>query len=216
MKHEFATATHAVERYLIGDMPADERDAFEDHFFSCEICAEDLRVTARFIENARSVFEKQALEPPRLSFAEWLRSKWLSPVLVAVSAAACAVVVFQNTVTIPALNAPRALPALTLDLTSRSAVPRLNPGDPLHFYVATTQAAGAPDVRAELSTEAGRVLRSGDVAAPPAQQPVDVYFPGAVSPGRYIITIRSLRNGQTGEQLARQTFEVATGQEHTN
>lgn len=216
MKHEFATATHAVERYLIGDMPADERDAFEDHFFSCEICAEDLRVTARFIENARSVFEQQALQRPRLSFADWLRSKWLSPALIAATAAACAVIVFQNAVTIPALNAPRALPALTLDLTSRAAVPRLNPGDPLHFYVATSEPAGTGEVRAELSTEAGHVVRSGDVAAPAAQQPVDVYFPGALSPGRYIITIRSLRNGQPGEQIARQSFEVATGQEHTN
>jgi hypothetical protein len=216
MKHEFAIATHAVERYLLGDMPAEERDAFEEHYFSCEDCADDLRITARFIENAKTVWRDEAQEPLKLSFLDWMRAKWLSPAVAALAAAALAVVVFQNTVTIPALNTPRALPAVALDLTSRAAVQRLGPGDPLHFVIAAERPARSPEVSAELSTESGRVLRRGVVAAPNALQPIDVYFPGTLKPGRYIITIRSFRNGRPEEQIARPVFEVTTQQEHTN
>ena len=216
MKHEFAIATHAVERYLIGDMPAEERDAFEDHYFSCQDCAEDLRITAQFIENAKTVWRDEAQKPVRLSFLDWMRAKWLSPAVAGLAAAALAVVVFQNTVTIPELNAPRALPAVVLDLTSRSAVQRLGPADPLHFLIAAERPTSSAELYAELSAESGRVLRSGVVPAPGAQQPIDVYFPGTLKPGRYIITIRSSRNGRPEEQIARAVFEVTNQQEHTN
>jgi hypothetical protein len=208
MKHEFAVTTHAVERYLMGDMSAEEHDAFEEHYFSCEACAEDLRLASRFIENAKAVWREDPQSPSRLSVIDWLRAKWLSPVMLAVAASAIAVIAYQNAMVIPALNAPRALPAVTLDLASRAAVPSLGPGDPLHFYIAAEQPANSGVVWAELNSDSGRVLRSGSVAAPKAQQPVDVYFPGTLKPGRYIITIRSLRNGRPDEPIAKQTFQV--------
>ena len=216
MKHEFAIATHAVERYLIGDMPAEERDAFEDHYFSCQDCAEDLRITAQFIENAKTVWRDEAQKPARLSFVDWMRAKWLSPAVAALAAAALGVVIFQNTVTIPALYAPRALPAVVLDLTSRSAVARLGASDPLHFLIAAERPTSSAELYAELSTETGGVQRSGTVPAPGALQPIDVYFPGKLKPGRYIITIRTFRNGRPEEQIARAVFEVTNQQEHTN
>ncbi len=216
MKHEFAVATHAVERYLMGEMPNEERDDFEDHFFSCESCAEDLRFTARFIDGAKAQFRDEVLTAPRSSFSKRFRFPWLSPALASLAAAACAVVIYQNAVTIPALRAPRALPALLLDLTSRAAAPHLGPSDPLHFLIAAEQPATTPTLWAELSTDSGRILHSGRIAAPAPQQAIDVYFPGTLTPGRYVITIRSARGDSPGEQIARQSFEVATVQEHTN
>jgi len=43
MDHRRAVETLAVERYLLGELNEQERDAFEDHFFSCAECAEDVR-----------------------------------------------------------------------------------------------------------------------------------------------------------------------------
>jgi len=216
MEHEFAVANHAVERYLMGEMSVEERDAFEDHYFTCDTCSADVRLTSRFIANAKAVWREEAAAPAKLSVMDWLRAKWLSPALVAVAAAAVAVIAFQNAVVIPALNAPRALPALALDLTSRASLPRLGPADPLHFLVAPERPANAELVWVELSTDSGKTLRSGSVPAPKAQQPVDIYFPGTLKPGRYIITIRSFLNGRPGDQIARQAFAVGTDQEHTN
>ena len=214
MRHEFAVSTHAAERYLLNEMSPEERDAFEGHYFSCIDCAEDLQTASRLIESAKSVWREDAESPPKASLFDWLRMKWLSPALLAVATAAVAVIAYQNVVTIPALNSPRALPALTLDLTSRAALPHLGLHDPLHFYVAAERAADSTTLWAGLSGESGKVLRSGSIPTPGPGQPIDVYFPGTVKAGRYIITIRSLPSGRPGELIARQTFEVS--EEQTN
>ncbi len=208
MKHEFAMATQAVERYLMGDMPGEERSAFEEHYFSCEICAEDLRVTARFIENAKSVWQEDALQAPKLTFVDWLKAKWLSPAVAAVAVAALGVIVFQNTVVIPALQAPVAGPALALELPSRAALPSLHAGDPLHFLVAPESRIDTDKLWVELRSESGGVIRSHIENAPKPGEPVELYFPGTLKPGRYIITIHSYRDAKAGQQVARPMFEV--------
>lgn len=61
MTHEQAVSTLAAERYLLGDMSESERDVFEDHYFSCPVCAEEVRVGAMMQEGARTGL---AMEPP--------------------------------------------------------------------------------------------------------------------------------------------------------
>ena len=39
MEHEQATATLAAERYILNELTAAEREAFEEHYFVCERCA---------------------------------------------------------------------------------------------------------------------------------------------------------------------------------
>lgn len=42
MRHEQAVNTAAIARYLLGRMTNEERDACEEHFFSCPECAEEI------------------------------------------------------------------------------------------------------------------------------------------------------------------------------
>lgn len=53
MDHENAVATKATERYLMDEMPSEERDAFEEHYFDCSECAFDVRSGARMIASLR-------------------------------------------------------------------------------------------------------------------------------------------------------------------
>jgi hypothetical protein len=46
MTHQQAVDRHAVERYLLDEMPEIERYAFEEHLFDCEMCADDVRIGA--------------------------------------------------------------------------------------------------------------------------------------------------------------------------
>ena len=50
MEHQQAMDTLAIERYLLEEMPQDEREAFEEHFFSCAECAEDARAAAQMLD----------------------------------------------------------------------------------------------------------------------------------------------------------------------
>jgi hypothetical protein len=49
MDHKDAVATQAIERYLLDEMSADERDLFEAHFFDCSECAFDVRSGVQMI-----------------------------------------------------------------------------------------------------------------------------------------------------------------------
>ena len=53
MTHQEAVETLAAERYLLNELSAADREAFEAHYFSCEECAADLRSTAAMLQGAK-------------------------------------------------------------------------------------------------------------------------------------------------------------------
>jgi hypothetical protein len=143
MTHEDAVASQAVERYLLGELTADERDQFEAHVFDCVECAEDLKVAAIFLDSSRSVLRESsdaratapsrvappgdqlsanqglpANRAPRRRWLAWLRPVTLFPsyALLPVTVVLLGFTLYQNLVTLPALrssSAPRALSAFS-------------------------------------------------------------------------------------------------------
>src|SRR5947207_15968254 len=72
MDHETALRTSATERYFLGELTGQDRDGFEEHFFMCPECAEDLRALTVFAANAKAVFRQEAAGPTPQ--AEWISS----------------------------------------------------------------------------------------------------------------------------------------------
>lgn len=108
MDHSDALRLKAAEKYISGDLPGDLRDQFEEHYFDCAECTNDLKALATFVTASRIVFEEEAaakvpLRQPQVERTGWLN--WLRPIIaVPAIAALAAVVVFQSAVTIPALK----------------------------------------------------------------------------------------------------------------
>src|ERR1700688_1890740 len=75
MDHEAAMQMKASERYVVGDLPASERDEFEDHYSGCSRCMDDVWTASAFAANARAVFEGRAAIKPMAERAGWLA--WL-------------------------------------------------------------------------------------------------------------------------------------------
>ena len=85
MDHETAVQIDATERYLLGQLSVADRDAFEEHYFMCPDCSEDVRALTVFAANARAVFRQKAAGPARhagILFSG--RALWLSAALNAV------------------------------------------------------------------------------------------------------------------------------------
>jgi anti-sigma factor RsiW len=53
MEHVEAVDTLAIERYLLEEMTPEERESFEEHFFTCAECAEDARAAVKMADGAR-------------------------------------------------------------------------------------------------------------------------------------------------------------------
>jgi anti-sigma factor RsiW len=205
MDHEVAANTHAVERYLLGEMPASERDSFEEHYFACAECAKDVRSGSELTRDLKFVLREfpshtQVSSP---SWSSWFRMPVMVPSFAALVLAV--VVGYQNMAVLPDLEAPRSMtPPVTLDGRTRGDVPSLRAGEPLRFLTAVEGAAAAP-LRVEVLNPAGSALRRGEVAAPSEGRPLDVYFPGSLSAGRYDLVVRA---GKNGKELTRSTFEI--------
>ncbi len=78
MNHEEAVALEAADKYLLGELSIEERDAFEAHFFDCVECAADVRAGAILAANARVAFGEEAspeVRPagPFEGLKSWLR-----------------------------------------------------------------------------------------------------------------------------------------------
>src|SRR6267378_1972281 len=96
MDHNQAARIQAPARYLLGELSLPEREDFEEHFFTCRECAEELRTGAMFAANARAVFRDQVHRPtpvipathqPDARFWAWLRPSF-QPALTAAFAIA--------------------------------------------------------------------------------------------------------------------------------
>ena len=142
MEHNEAVEMMASERYLLGEMTPELRDAYEEHYFECAECAQDVQLGAAFVDEAKVILPgmvasaasvRTAQDTPRVVMRpgkqprEWFA--WLKPAMM-VPAFACllAIVGYQNLVVYPALQAaatePRILPSATvLHDATRSGVP---------------------------------------------------------------------------------------------
>ena len=117
MTHQEAVDTLATERYLLGEMSDEDRNGFEEHYFSCEICAEDVRTASALVQGAKTALASPMVPtvPKPLQFrnASWYRSVAV-PWAVAASFAMFAA--YQSLLVVPELRhdlSPRALVPVT-------------------------------------------------------------------------------------------------------
>jgi hypothetical protein len=188
MTHQQALNTMASERYLLDEMSELERHAFEEHFFSCADCAEDVRTADLMRAGAREAGQKQplAFQPRRQRF--WtVAAPWAA-------AASLALVMGYQFVSRPGFDQPYALEPTTLRPASRGAdsVVRLDADDrAVALAIEADAPAGAPNWFYELRNAAGRQVAAGRVPVQAQGTPLLLLVPASVlSPsGRYVLSL---------------------------
>lgn len=200
MTHEKAVQTGAAERYLLEEMSELERHSFENHYFSCLECAEDVRaggmmragVKAGLLNTAAGRTAATDVKTTSMKFV-WKRSA----VLPWAVAATLALAVGYQSLT-PSLQ-PQALAPITLRAASRGAeatVP-LTPGASIVTLALDVNAAEPGDMTYELRTADSQTIASGDVKAPMPGAPLMLLVPvWTLRPaGHYILTVRHAPTG---------------------
>jgi hypothetical protein len=228
MTHQQAVDKHSAERYLLDEMPELERFAFEEHFFSCEICAEDVRTGATMREGVKAgllpepTSRPQDLEAPgprdlktpgpqdpRTSRPRDLRTflPW------AVAAMLALAVGYQSMWVVPGLRSqvigPSVLSPVTLRGASRGAEPTLSrPSDgALSLAVDLAGVAAGARLTYDLRAADGASVATGTAAAPPAGTPLLLLIPASAleSTGTYVLSIGS---GEAGSAPVEYRFTL--------
>jgi hypothetical protein len=209
MNHNEAVRLQAAEKYLLGELPKEHHEAFEEHFFDCSACAEEIKATAAFMEGARQVAREQVPEtvgvkgfvPASRTTGGWFA--WLRPAFVVpVLAALLLFIGYQNGVTIHNLKqAPASVVigegAKSFSLLSSDS--RGEGGSAARFAVGAREdfrlevdmpGNSSSGYVCQIQNESGKVLASFAVSAEEAKNTVTrVIRGGSLKPGRYTLVI---------------------------
>jgi len=209
MNHEEAVRLKATEKYLLGELSAEHRDQFEEHYFGCAQCAQDVRAGATFIDNSRDVLRaglaSEAAKP------ESVRSSWwpalLRPAFVVPAFALLLLIAgYQNAITIPHLKAAvsqsdtaQTLPSFSLisensrgGSISTIAVPE---GKPFSLFLDIPPQGSYASYVCEFQNESGAAEFSVKVSADEAKKAVQLLVPGGRLPaGKQVLVVKGLRS----------------------
>ena len=230
MEHEQAVQNLAVECYLLGEMSPGEREAFEEHYFECGVCAEDVRTASQFLEDMKGVLEdgRQLLAVPvpgrkarEQRSPGWTWPAWLQPqfttALMAVFGIVAAIETFS---TIPSLkqqvsevSAPRPVRSIVLKPQTRgtSTLLTVKPGE---SALVTLDGLDLPPAAASrlqfvVKSNDGRDVLSFPGEYPGADEPVIISFPKLDLPaGNYVLHVETASTAGMARELGRYPFEL--------
>lgn len=176
MTHQEAIDTLAAERYLLDEMRPDERSAFEEHFFNCDACADDMRSAAAMLQGTKAGFAGPGTAR-RAHFA-WYRSvalPWAAAATLALVAG------YQAFWLIPSLRRDDAvaLVPVTLHPASRGAeaVVPVSRGARAVTLAVDGVESDRRTVTWSLTTSDGRIVTSGEAPTPPPGAPLLLLMP---------------------------------------
>jgi hypothetical protein len=217
--HQEAVESLATERYLLDDMSSPDRQAFEDHFFSCDLCADDMRVAAAMFKGAKAGFAGGAATAQVVPMVArsavkapvWYRSAALP---WAAAAALALVTTYQSFWVVPSLRrdeSPLAIVPVTLRPASRGAeavVPFPPDGAPITLAIEINEPADGGKLIYDLKTADGRPIVSGPAASPAPGAPLLLLIPSTLAgPSHYILTVHDA--GPSNRTLGEYRFAVS-------
>ena len=213
MDHREAIESQAVERYLLKEFSASERDEFEEHYFGCGECASDLRSTSAFLELAGRVIVSGRTRERKPKILPFLNRWQPLGYAIAASIACFSIVLYQNILVIPKLRSsasPQALQYFSVtDKTARGSVQtafKIEPGKPFLLLVDFPPREAIGEYRCDISNLAGRRMLSFSLSKENAQNTVPLLIPAAsLGHGVYSLSV-SGRSANESAYIEMQTF----------
>lgn len=164
MDHAEATTTHATDRYLLGELTAAEADAFEEHYFDCIDCAEELRIGVQFMNGGRGIAREAAapVVAPVVRFEPRpRRTAWLPAAIAAALVLAVGAPILMNqraAVKGPSFEVVKPHSFLLDGSRAAADVPTLNAGETSGLYVDVPSEPAYPAYEARLRLPDGTTL----------------------------------------------------------
>lgn len=222
MTHQDAIDTLAAERYLLEEMSELERHAFEEHFFTCDECAGDLRIAGRLQTGARALFGHSSPAPaaravgePRDNVAAMPLRAARRPVLHTVlpwAAAAVLALAVVYQVRQPGLDAQAVTP-VPLRPVSRGAVATVPLPARGFLGLALDVNTGSPgdEIVYRIAREDGTEVVTGRAAVPAPGSPLLLLVPASRlgTGGSFVLTLSGI--GRPAGPPAEYRFTAVAG-----
>lgn len=222
MDHNQAIDGKFTERYLLGELTPAQRDQFEDHFFDCASCADDVQTGAVFVDNARALLregpisEEAATSSKPGAFARYglpFQSAALGFVVL------LCVMGYQNVVTIPGLkvhtsgpSAPKILKTVSLVGMGARAEANPVPAPAAEDFVFEMEIPGGPEFdgyKLKIFDQAGTLKYTVPLATAQAQDVVRLEITAGTLPAdTYKLVVFGEQPGGAEKELTHYPVQI--------
>jgi len=228
MDHNEALRLQAAEKYVLGELPEDLREAYEEHYFDCPECALNVKTTAAFVDASRHVFQTEPVPVESESkglvkgWSGWLT--WLRPAFAVPALAALLIVVgYQNIVTIPQAKRDLALSAGQVITSSFSlqmanvrggeeVKVRVHPNEGFSLKFDFTPSQSFDSYACELQDASGHSLLRESLPGTSTNKEAELAVRGGlVKPGKYNVVFTGAQDAKGqggGAEVLRLSFSV--------
>jgi hypothetical protein len=215
INHDEAVKDLMAERYLLGELNAAEREAYELHLFSCDACFEQVKVGTEFVTHLRHIGTEDPQGPLAPGFMGRFMSNARQPLPVTMFGLLLMVGGFaiHQSSEISYLKEPRAEVRSVLTGIAHGSsdiklikVPR---NSALSLSVDYAPNGEFISYRAQVLSSSGKALHT--VALPETQvgTTAAIALPAdALRPGEYSIVVFGRRSDGTQEEVGRGVFEL--------
>jgi hypothetical protein len=215
MNHDDAVKNLMAERYLLGELNTSERDAYEEHLFSCDACFDQVKAGTEFVSHLRhigTVAPQPALLPGFMSRVMTSARQPLTITAFGFMLFASGVAIHQNSV-IAHLKEPR--PEIRSVLTgvahgsSETHLIQVPKNASLSLNVEYARKGEFISYQAQILSSSGKALHT--VALPETQvgTTATIALPAdALKPAQYSMVVFGRRSDGTQEEVGRGAFEL--------
>jgi len=213
MEHDDAIRLQAAEKYVAGELAPGEKDAFEEHFFDCAECAEEVRWEMAFAANTRAAGgELQSQTPAAPEAVGWWNRLRLRPVVAfsfGANLALAAALVFVVTIGTHREEMARFAekPYFAPGPAKGAAdIHEIAAGEPYYTVHFPVSGAASLTYNYEVLDEAGQRQSSGSLQGPAGKDELYLQIPVArLSAGVHTLVVRG---GPGGEIVSWSKFQT--------
>jgi anti-sigma factor RsiW len=209
--HQDAVKSLMAERYLLGELKAGEREAYEEHLFSCDACFEQVKAGTEFVGHLRRIGIEEAEER-----SSWSRLVHLvfrpSPALAfAIMFLCTAGIGVRQAVIIHQMDAPESVIVLTVPPPARALTNPLIAPRRGNFELRTVfpHNAKLQSYTARVVSASGKEAASAAIKQPWAGEVQVRVNAGSFRDGNYTLIVQAIDQATGSPQLVvQQSFKL--------
>lgn len=214
INHDEAVKSLMAERYLLGELNAIERDAYEEHLFSCDACFEQVKTGTEFVGHLRRIGTEELRPAPGTGFMVRIITNLRQPATLA----ACALLICVSGIsiyqqrTIAGLRRPQVTPSFFLSDGARAGGVKelvLPANARFDLNIQLLQSGNFSSYQGQIVDPAGHVKASFPISAEQSRDTIHLLVDSSVlGSGTYSIVVNGFMPDGRKSEISRYVFQL--------